>query len=207
MTAVAIGRTAVRSPRLSAASVGVALVAVIGLVVGARWAAWRSGAIDPIAVGALFGAVLLALALAGGWRPSRGTSGPLAARVVARGLAGGLVLAVTALLGPHASWSGQLVGTFPLAPWAAATVLVASAEEALLRGALFGRLVEAHSAALAIIVTSVAFALMHVPVYGWAAAPLDLGVGLVLGGLRLISGGVAAPAIAHVIADLAVLAL
>ena len=51
--------------------------------------------------------------------------------------------------------------------------------------------------------TSVVFALLHVPLYGWHVVPLDLGVGLWLAGLRLISGGVAAPAVAHVVADLA----
>jgi len=55
----------------------------------------------------------------------------------------------------------------------------------------------------ALVVTSVAFALMHVPNYGTPAIPLDLGVGLLLGGLRLLSGGPGAPAIAHAVADLA----
>ena len=52
-------------------------------------------------------------------------------------------------------------------------------------------------------VTSVAFALMHVPVYGWHVVPLDLAVGVVLGGLRLATRSVAAPAAAHAVADLA----
>jgi membrane protease YdiL (CAAX protease family) len=55
----------------------------------------------------------------------------------------------------------------------------------------------------AIVVTSVAFALMHVPLYGWHVVPLDLGVGIFLGGLRLASGGIAAPAVAHAVADIA----
>jgi hypothetical protein len=44
---------------------------------------------------------------------------------------------------------------------------------------------------------------MHVPLYGWHVVPLDLGVGLWLAGLRLATGGIAAPAIAHAVADLA----
>ena len=44
---------------------------------------------------------------------------------------------------------------------------------------------------------------MHVPFYGWHVVPLDLGVGVFLAGLRLASGSVAAPAIAHIVADLA----
>jgi hypothetical protein len=39
--------------------------------------------------------------------------------------------------------------------------------------------------------------------YGWTAVPLDLAVGVWLGGLRLATGGVAAPATAHALADLA----
>jgi len=56
---------------------------------------------------------------------------------------------------------------------------------------------------VAILGTSLLFALIHVPLYGWHVVPLDFGVGLWLAGLRLLSGGVAAPAIAHTIADLA----
>ena len=55
----------------------------------------------------------------------------------------------------------------------------------------------------ALVVTSVAFAVLHVPFYGPSVLPLDLAVGFLLGGLRLVSGGVAAPSGAHVLADLA----
>ena len=48
-----------------------------------------------------------------------------------------------------------------------------------------------------------AFALLHVPLYGWHVVPLDLGVGLAFAGLRLTTRGIAAPAAAHAIADLA----
>ena len=50
---------------------------------------------------------------------------------------------------------------------------------------------------------AMAFALLHVPVYGWHVLPLDLAVGCGLGALRLLTGGVTAPAVAHVGADLA----
>ncbi len=88
-------------------------------------------------------------------------------------------------------------------PWAAVTVLVASAEEIVLRGALFDALDVSHGTVAAVLVTSVVFALMHVPLYGWHVVPLDLGVGLWLAGLRIASGGIVAPAVAHAIADLA----
>ena len=80
--------------------------------------------------------------------------------------------------------------------------MVVAGEEALLRGALFGALERFAGPVAAVAVTSLAFALMHVPLYGWQVIPLDLGVGVWLAGLRLATGGVAAPALAHGIADL-----
>ena len=80
---------------------------------------------------------------------------------------------------------------------------VAAAEEGILRGVLFDRL-RAHGGLVpAIAVTTVTFALLHVPVYGWHVVPLDLAVGLGLAGLRLGTRTVAAPAVAHAVADLA----
>ena len=72
----------------------------------------------------------------------------------------------------------------------------------MLRGALFVAIRRQAGVAAAVAVTTVAFALMHVPLYGWHVVPIDIGVGLWLGGLRLLGRGVAAPAFAHVLADL-----
>jgi membrane protease YdiL (CAAX protease family) len=91
----------------------------------------------------------------------------------------------------------------PFIPWLAVTGLVATAEEVALRGALFDVTERMGGPATAILVTSLAFAIMHVPLYGPHVLLLDLGVGLALGGLRLWSGGVTAPAAAHVVADAA----
>jgi membrane protease YdiL (CAAX protease family) len=94
----------------------------------------------------------------------------------------------------------------PAAPfllWALITIVVASAEEAVLRGVLLDRLEAVAGLAPAVAVTTVAFALIHVPLYGWHVVPLDLAVGLVLAGLRLSTAGLAAPAAAHAVADLA----
>ena len=91
----------------------------------------------------------------------------------------------------------------PFLPWAAITILVASGEEALLRGRLFDAIRGAGGVVPAVLVTTVAFALMHVPLYGWHVLPLDLAVGLGFAGLRLLTRGVAAPAAAHAVADLA----
>ena len=81
--------------------------------------------------------------------------------------------------------------------------LVAVAEELLLRGALFEALTRWRNENTAIAVSAVAFALLHVPVYGWHVLVLDLAVGVALGVLRAVSGSVTAPAITHVVADLA----
>jgi membrane protease YdiL (CAAX protease family) len=86
--------------------------------------------------------------------------------------------------------------------WGVATAVVATAEEAFLRGALFGAVERWRGTNAAVVVAAVAFALMHVPLYGWHVVPLDLAVGVMLGALRVLTGGWAAPAVAHVGADL-----
>jgi len=150
--------------------------------------------------GVLFGAVLLGVALIGGWRPARPSW-----RTVAAGAGGALVLLAVPLAmriaAPPVFRLGSPAGGFPL--WAAVVTLVAVAEEVLLRGALMGVLRRRTTPELAVGVAAVAFALLHVPVYGWVALPLDLAVGVWLGGLRLATGGAGAPAIAHTVADLA----
>ena len=57
--------------------------------------------------------------------------------------------------------------------------------------------------AAAVLVPAVAFAALHVPLYGWHVVPLDLAVGVLLGELRRSTGTAAAPAVTHVGADLA----
>lgn len=182
-----------------------ASLVVLGLVtiIGARAAATRAG-VDPLAVGAAFGAGLLLMAAAGG--PTR----PRARRLVpalAAGALVGLALVAAGLAGPALGGVDAVPGlgrpAAPFLPWAAIIVGVAVAEEAVLRGVLFDRLRRASGVLPAILVTTVAFALMHVPLYGWHVVPLDLAVGLALGGLRIATRGVAAPAVAHAIADLA----
>ena len=148
--------------------------------------------------GALFGGALLAAAALASQplqlqRPS--------ARSIAIGLAGGaaivaIPLAVHAIAAP--AFQPQ-----PFAIWTAVTCLVAAGEEAMLRGAIFDRARAAAGLGAAVVLTSVLFALMHVPLYGWSGVPVDFGAGLVLCGLRVLGGGVAAPVIAHAIADLA----
>jgi membrane protease YdiL (CAAX protease family) len=185
------------------------LLVGIALVVAARWGATLSAPGDGLLVGLAFGAGLVALAMAGGWRLPRLNGHRTASGIGLRvgvGVASGLLLVALAEL----LWRDQLPVLRPAAsflPWLGVTALVATAEEMALRGALFaavwGALGDVAGPAAAILVTSAVFALIHVPFYGWQVVPLDLGVGLLFGGLRLASGGVAAPAVAHLIADAA----
>jgi membrane protease YdiL (CAAX protease family) len=175
------------------------LLATAGL---GRWAAASGGLADGIVVGALFGAVLVAGVALVGWRPAALPWRQLVTGVSV-GLAGAAALLVLALA---TRWPGPWLPFHPagsFVTWAAVTVLVASAEELVLRGALFDALDNAGGPVAALLLTAAAFALLHVPSYGWYVVPLDFGVGLFLGGLRLWTGGVAAPAVAHVVADLA----
>ena len=170
-----------------------------GLTAGValRWLATIQGAASPVAIGLFFGLGLLGVGLLGGWRmkPEHRSS-------IAAGVAGGAVLVALAVATRSTQLSGLAPAT-PFLPWAAVTVLVASAEEIVLRGAVFETVESDLGTIAAVLVTSIVFALMHVPLYGWQVVPLDLGVGFWLAGLRLATGGIVAPAIAHTIADLA----
>jgi membrane protease YdiL (CAAX protease family) len=173
------------------------ILAGLAAVVGLRWGATVLGVAGAVTIGLVFGLGLVVVALVSGWRPTRERPS-----LIAGGAAGGTVLAALAIV----TRSGQLPWLAPPAafvPWVAVTILVASAEEVVLRGALFDALDRSTATRGAVLITSVAFALMHVPLYGWHVVALDFGVGLWLAGLRLTTGGIAAPAIAHSIADLA----
>lgn len=187
------------------------VTAGLAAITVARWGATRAG-LDALAVGAAFGLALLLL-LAAGYRVSalaRGSSNidpRVSVRTVLIGALAGLALAGIAVIGPALGGSMRIPGIgrpdVAFLPWALVTVLVASAEEAVLRGALFDRLTRVGGLPLAIGITTLGFALLHVPLYGWHVVPLDLAVGLGLGGLRIATRSVAAPAAAHAVADLA----
>jgi len=182
-------------PLVRPAIVLLALMAVAAL----RWTIVVDGDAPALATGLGFGLALVAVAIVGG--VTFGSARPVA---IATGIVGGLVLvglALTSRLAPGPTIPFAPASAF--LPWASVTLLVAFGEELVLRGALFEAITTSLGDPAAVLVTSVAFALIHVPLYGWHVVPLDLGVGLWLGGLRLVSGGVAAPAVAHAIADLA----
>jgi membrane protease YdiL (CAAX protease family) len=121
-------------------------------------------------------------------------------RSAAMGLAAAITLVIPALL--VRGVAHPLPGGSQLR-WSLAVTVVATAEEAFLRGVLFDALSRWRGSNVAVVGAAVAFAAMHVPLYGWHILPVDFAVGLLLGALRLASGGWAAPAVAHVGADLA----
>ena len=147
--------------------------------------------------GLVFAVALLALAAAAGWRPAR----PSWSAVVLGAAGGGALIAawVVARGGPGIQVAPVNAG---LALWTPVVALIAVGEEVALRGALFDTVRSWGGDGGALIATTLLFAAMHVPLYGIGSLPLDLAVGMILGGLRIVSGGVLAPALAHVIADL-----
>ena len=195
-------------PRIAVGLLGLALAAGVRIAV-----AGTSGAAS-IPAGVVFAALVAALAVltrdpsrfwyrpAGNRAVSWSVGTRSAAWAVGAGVAGAVVLCVPAAL-RHAADGTVLWSAHGYARWAVAVVVVASAEEALLRGSLYRAVAQRAGVGAAIAVTTVAFALLHVPLYGWAVVPLDLAVGVWLGVLRAVSGSVLAPALAHSLADLA----
>jgi membrane protease YdiL (CAAX protease family) len=201
MNASAAAVAAVPGPAVDTARSGrraAWLLAGLAAATFARAAANGQSITTALAAGSGFGIALLVAAILAGWRPSwpRGRS-------LVIGAVGGVVLLALPLLLHPAAASAIGMRPGPLAAWAVVTILVASAEEVLLRGALFDAIGQRYGLSGAVVVSSLAFALMHVPLYGWTVVPLDIAAGVWLCGLRLASGGVAAPAVAHALADLA----
>jgi membrane protease YdiL (CAAX protease family) len=80
-------------------------------------------------------------------------------------------------------------------------LLAAVAEEALFRRLAFGWL-RRYGVAVAVVATAAAFALLHVPAYGFEVLPVDLGAGLLLSWQRAASGTWSVPAATHAAANL-----
>ena len=89
---------------------------------------------------------------------------------------------------PHASFA------LPL------SLLAAVAEEALFRRVAFARLAR-FGALVAIAGSAILFAIVHLPAYGVAALPIDLGAGVLFGWQRWASGMWLVPAGTHAFAN------
>jgi membrane protease YdiL (CAAX protease family) len=103
---------------------------------------------------------------------------------------------------------GRLIGGgHPPTPFAgrfiALSALAAVAEEAFFRRLVYGALAR-HGAALAVVGSTLLFALAHVTVYGWWVLPIDLAAGLVLSWQRWTTGSWGVPAVTHVLANVLV---
>jgi membrane protease YdiL (CAAX protease family) len=95
----------------------------------------------------------------------------------------------------------------PLGAWALPlAVLAAVAEEALFRRAVFGWL-ERSGVAVAIVGSALLFAAVHLPLYGGAALPVDVGAGLLFSWQRWASGTWIVPAGTHAAANVLALVL
>lgn len=186
MTAVT---TQIRRP----AAAPLALLAAFAAAVAIRVAVAGPDGAGSVRAGLVFAAVLAAVSVVA--RAGFAVS----ARALLIGAAGAAALVLPVLvthgIGGHLDATGYVT-------WAPATVAVASAEEAFLRGALYDAVARARGVDAAVVVGAIAFAALHVPLYGWHAVPLDFAVGLALGALRVLTGTWTAPAVAHAGADL-----
>ncbi len=121
---------------------------------------------------------------------------------VAAGIAGGVALVALSLVGLTVV-VGARAPASTLAWWVPLVTVVAAVEELVFRGVLF-EVVRAHAGdVVAVALTALMFAAIHVPLYGVGALPIDLCAGVFLGCLRVATGGVTAPLLAHVLADVA----
>jgi membrane protease YdiL (CAAX protease family) len=169
----------------------------LGLALAVRLRVAGADGGQSVPAGVVFGVAVLVLAAACGFqRPAFGW------RQLLWGVGGAMLMCLPPLA-RHLAHPGAAApaGLFPV--WATVVTLVAVAEELLLRGAVYEALLRWRGQYVAIAVTAAAFAVLHVPVYGWAVVPLDLAVGVFLGVLRAAAGSVTAPAVTHVLADLA----
>jgi membrane protease YdiL (CAAX protease family) len=209
----------VTGERFAAGPVVILLLVLVAAIGVRRGVAGAEVATSPPA-GIAFAALLGLAAAVATWQPSwlgLQRSGPATVADTARrrdraqyravpailvGTGGAAVLCAWPLVDHLLSPGGALgVGRFPA--WAIVVTSVAITEEAFLRGALWRAAARWRGDWVALATTTLAFAALHVPFYGIGSIPVNLAAGLLLGGLRQVSGGVTAPATAHVVANLA----
>jgi membrane protease YdiL (CAAX protease family) len=169
---------------------------VTALILGAALARALLGPLGEGPATAVFAVLLLAIVV------MEGLASASADRAwgVRRSLIGGLAVAIL-LIAPTVfqATPSRPLGAF--LSWAAVTALVATLEEATIRGTLQQAWSGEGGPLVGIAAAAAVFALIHLPRYGLAALPLDFAVGLALGGLRVLSGRVLPCAVAHTVAD------
>jgi membrane protease YdiL (CAAX protease family) len=170
----------------------------IAAALGLRVALGGPDTAGSMPAGLVFAVALLAVSVAAGWRIGRPRVSALAL-----GAAGGGALVASWLLARNLPGLELAPLNAGIAIWTPLVALVAVAEEVAFRGVLFDAVRDWGGDGAALVATTLVFALIHVPLYGIGSLPLDLAAGLLLGSLRVVSTSVLAPAIAHVVADLA----
>jgi membrane protease YdiL (CAAX protease family) len=158
-------------------------------------------ALRPLAVAStqgrvvLFGATYGAIAIASIAVPA-GRDRPRLSTAWAFGI-GLAALAIAVAVAAPAAGTPWGVAALPL------SVLAAVAEEALFRRVAYARLAR-FGALVAISGSALLFGLVHVPAYGLAALPVDVGAGLLFGWQRWASGTWTVPATTHALANVMV---
>ena len=184
--------TAYAIPREDADSLRAAIALCLGgVILLLRAQALALGTARSVAVVALdLGLAALSL------RTAAPDAGAARIRLVPVTLAGiGAVIAVT-----YAPW--QIGATVAYGAGALVMGAVAAvAEEAFFRRLMYAWLERWWGPALAVLVSALAFALVHVPLYGASVLWVDLGAGVLLSWQRWATGSWAAPAATHVVAN------
>jgi membrane protease YdiL (CAAX protease family) len=175
-----------------------ALVVVVACAATARALIGGAAPAASVPAAVVFSAGLVAAAVIAGTRLTR-----IAWSGVVVGFGGAAALVALSLLGLPAITLGARAPASTLTWWVPLVTVVAAAEELVLRGVLFDAVRSHLGEVMAVAVTALLFAIIHLPLYGAGAVPIDLCVGVFLGCLRVGTGGVTAPLVAHVLADLA----
>jgi membrane protease YdiL (CAAX protease family) len=136
----------------------------------------------------VFGAMLAGSLLVPVRRSARRLHPAAALAVGGLAIGGAAVVAGPAVAFPAAAW------TLPL------SLLAAVAEEALFRRVAYAQLAR-WGPVVAVVGAAALFAGVHVPLYGVAALPVDLGAGLVFGWQRWATGSWTVPAATHGLAN------
>jgi membrane protease YdiL (CAAX protease family) len=113
--------------------------------------------------------------------------------IVVLGFGGVALLAARAATGPAIPIRTGLIAV-------AFGIVAAIGEEAFFRRYVYGTL-ERRGIVLAVVVSAALFALVHVPLYGMAALPIDLAAGLLFSWQRWASGRWTVPAATHAAAN------
>jgi membrane protease YdiL (CAAX protease family) len=173
-----------------ASSAPVVLLLAVGcvLLAGRAWLTPVTPAHRASLYAVVFGSMLAASLLVPIARSPRRLHPAVALAIGGLAIGGASVVAGPAVPFPAAAW------TLPL------SLLAAVAEEALFRRVAYAQLAR-WGPVVAVVGAAALFAVVHVPLYGLAALPVDLGAGLVFGWQRWATGSWTVPAATHGLAN------